>query len=179
MNTPSAAAEPGDAATWRLDEATYERMRSVLSDVADEAVATIIEQVPSYRGPFTGQRGQRIREAVQLALDVFLNIGLRETREEVVTAAMSRATIEAYDLGRGEARSGRSMEALHSAYRLGARVAWRGLSREAVASGMPAAAVRQFADRVFAFIDELSGASVAGHADELETSCLLYTSRCV
>jgi hypothetical protein len=159
-----------EPSTWRLDEATYERMRSVLSDVADEAVATIIEQVPSYRGPFTGQRGQRIREAVQLALDVFLNIGLRETREEVVTAAMARATAEAYDLGRGEARSGRSMEALHSAYRLGARVAWRGLSREAVASGMPAAAVRQFADHVFAFIDELSGASVSGHADELATS---------
>lgn len=160
--------DPGS--TWRFDEAAYDRMRSVLSDVADETVTTIIEQVPSYRGPFTGQRGQRIREAVQLALDVFLNIGLRETREEVVTAAMARATADAYDLGRGEARSGRSMEALHAAYRLGARVAWRGLSHEAVASGMPAEAVRQFADRVFAFIDELAGASVAGHADELETS---------
>lgn len=155
---------------WHLDAATYDRMRSVLSDVADETVATIIEQVPSYRGPFTGQRGQRIREAVQLALDVFLNVGLRETREGAAAAALATVTAEAYDLGRGEARSGRSMEALLAAYRLGARVAWRGLSREAVASGMPAATVGLFAERVFAFIDDLSGASVAGHADELETS---------
>lgn len=168
----AAPAEPvaENTSTWRFDDAAYERMRSVLSDVADETVASIIDQVPSYRGPFTGQRGQRIREAVHLALDVFLNIGVRETREEIVTAAMARATAEAYNLGRGEARSGRSMEALHAAYRLGARVAWRGLSREAVASGMPADMVRQFADHVFAFIDELSGASVSGHEDELSTS---------
>lgn len=161
---------PTDAESWRLDESTYERMRSVLSDVADETVTTIIEQIPSYRGPFTGHRGQRIREAVQLALDMFLRIGLSDERGDLDAGAMARVTAAAYDLGRGEARSGRTMEALHAAYRLGARVAWRRLAREAVASGMPAGAVGQFADRVFAYIDELAGASVAGHSDELETS---------
>ena len=39
----------------------------------------------------------------------------------------------AYELGRGEARSGRSMDALLAAYRVGARVSWRHMSASAVA----------------------------------------------
>jgi len=35
----------------------------------------------------------------------------------------------AYALGRGEARSGRTMDALLSAYRVGARVSWRELAK--------------------------------------------------
>ena len=44
----------------------------------------------------------------------------------------------AYALGRGEARSGRSMDALLAAYRVGARVAWRELSATAVEAGLTA-----------------------------------------
>ncbi|MGH7292572.1 MAG: PucR family transcriptional regulator, partial [Myxococcota bacterium] len=76
----------------------------------------------------------------------------------------------AYELGRGEARQGRSMDALLSAYRVGARVAWRELSATAVAAGLTAETVARFAELVFAFIDELSASSVAGHADELATT---------
>ena len=42
----------------------------------------------------------------------------------------------AYELGRGEARSGRSMDALLAAYRVGARVSWRELAAGAVAAGL-------------------------------------------
>ena len=62
------------------------------------------------------------------------------------------------------------MDALLSAYRVGARVAWRELSATAVNGDLPAATVARFAELVFAFIDELSAASVSGHADELATS---------
>ena len=80
-------------------------------------------------------------------------------------------TVEgAYALGQGEARAGRSADALLSAYRVGARVSWRELSATAVAAGVSAQAVASFAEMVFAYIDELSAASVAGHTDELETS---------
>ncbi len=158
-----------DGPAHSLDQTTYERMRASLVEVADEAVQAIVAEVPSYRGPLTGQRGRRIQEAVQLALDVFLTLarsGAAGTGEEI----NARVTKEAYDLGRGEARSGRSMEALLGAYRIGARVSWRALSREAVAGGMAAAHVGQFAESVFAYIDDLSAASVAGHTDELQTS---------
>ena len=39
-----------------------------------------------------------------------------------------------------------------------------------VGEGVPAAAVAQFAELVFAYIDELSAASAAGHADEHATT---------
>jgi hypothetical protein len=39
-----------------------------------------------------------------------------------------------------------------------------------VQAGLPAVTVARFAELVFAYIDELSGASAAGHADELATT---------
>jgi hypothetical protein len=59
------------------------------------------------------------------------------------------------------------MDALLAAYRVGARVAWREMSTTTVEGGLPAATVAEFAELMFAYIDELSAASVAGHADEL------------
>ena len=54
------------------------------------------------------------------------------------------------------------MDALLSAYRVGARVAWRELSSTAVAAGLPAETVARFAELVFAFIDELSAVQRRG-----------------
>jgi hypothetical protein len=62
------------------------------------------------------------------------------------------------------------VDALLSAYRVGARVAWRELSETAVDGGLPPLMIARFAELVFAFIDELSAASVSGHADELTSS---------
>ena len=76
----------------------------------------------------------------------------------------------AYQLGRGEARSGRAIDALLAAYRVGARVSWREMSSTAVAAGLDADTLARFAELVFAYIDELSAASVAGHTDELATT---------
>jgi hypothetical protein len=44
------------------------------------------------------------------------------------------------------------------------------MSDSAVRAGLPAASVATFAELVFAYIDELSAASAAGHADELATT---------
>jgi hypothetical protein len=62
------------------------------------------------------------------------------------------------------------VDALLSAYRVGARVAWRELSESAVDGGLPPLMIARFAELVFAFIDDLSAASVSGHADELASS---------
>ena len=62
------------------------------------------------------------------------------------------------------------MEALLAAYRIGARVSWRDLSRTAVEAGVEAEQLSRFAELVFAYIDELSAASAAGHTDELEST---------
>jgi hypothetical protein len=153
-------------AVVRLDEDVVRLMRAELAEVADRAVAAIIDEVPSYTGELSGAMGETIRTAVQLALGGFLTLA---TREESGTP-MAPALEGAYRLGRGEARSGRSMEALLAAYRIGARVSWRDLSRTAVDAGVEAEQLSRFAELVFAYIDELSAASAAGHTDELEST---------
>ena len=104
--------------------------------------------------------GQRIEGAVQMALGAFLQLAAR-SHDSDPGPPLSPALEGAYELGRGEARQGRSMDALLSAYRVGARVAWRELSETAVHGGLPPLMIARFAELVFAFIDELSAASVS------------------
>jgi hypothetical protein len=110
--------------------------------------------------------GEVIRNAVQLALGGFLTLATRLDAE----APRAPAIEGAYQLGRGEARQGRTVEALLAAYRIGARSSWRHMSDVAVEAGVAAGQLARFAELVFAYIDELSAASVAGHTDELESS---------
>jgi len=143
-------------------------MRSELPLVADRVISAVIAEVPSYANAWAGPMGETIRSAVQIALGGFLNLATRK-RTDPGTPQVP-ALEGAYALGRGEARSGRSMEALLAAYRIGARTAWRDMSRVAAETGLDAGAMSTFAELVFAYIDELSAASVAGHTDELESS---------
>ena len=95
----------------------------------------------------------------------FLSL-ISDSRGPDALAPRSSAVDGAYQLGRGEVRSGRTADALLSAYRIGARVSWRHLSAKAVEQGIDPATMASFAELVFAYIDELSAASVAGHRDE-------------
>jgi hypothetical protein len=69
-------------------------------------------------------------------------------------------------LGRGELRAGRSLDALLSAYRLGARLAWERFQAAAVAAGHPPEVLYALAGAIFTYIDAISAESVAGYADE-------------
>lgn len=152
-----------------LPPATTAAMRADLPGVAEQVVAAIRAEVPSYADPFKGEMGRNIENAVALALGGFIGIASGED-PEATASLYQRVSDAAYALGRGEARSGRSMDALLSAYRVGARVAWRDMSDSGVRAGLPAATVARFAELVFAYIDELSATSAAGHADELATT---------
>ena len=153
----------------QLPAEAFAEMRDQLPQVADDVVSAIIAEVPSYEDALSGPMGENIRNAVQLALGGFL--ALASGRRGADPGTPTAPAVEgAYQLGRGEARSGRSTEALLAAYRIGARVAWRDMSRTAVGAGVDAETLVGFAELVFAYIDELSAASVAGHTDELETT---------
>jgi hypothetical protein len=152
-----------------LDAPTTDLLRARLPDVAEHTVAAVIIEVPSYTNALAGPMGANIQQAVQLALGGFLSLVARPRGTDPGTP-LTPALEGAYALGRGEARSGRSMDALLAAYRVGARVAWRDLSKTAVDAGLAAGTLAQFAELVFAYIDELSAASVAGHTDELATT---------
>ena len=157
-----------DTAGLALDPDVVAALRARLPQVAERTVAAITAEVPGYAA-LTGAMGETIEQAVQIALGAFLRLA-EQTRDADPGTPLQPARDGAYALGRGEARSGRSMDALLAAYRIGARSSWRELSRTAVEGGLPAATVAQFAELVFAYIDQLSAASVAGHTDELETT---------
>jgi hypothetical protein len=142
-------------------------MHSQLSTLADDVVAAIVEEVPSYRDAFSGPMGETISNAVEVALGGFLTLASQGRTGDLRSAPAVQGS---YQLGRGEARSGRTTDALLSAYRIGARVAWRELSSTAVRHGLDAGVLADFAELVFAYIDELSAAAVAGHTDELATT---------
>ncbi|MFC5008780.1 hypothetical protein [Nocardioides plantarum] len=144
-------------------------IREGLPAVAEEVVAAIIDEVPSYTDAFNGPMGARIRGAVEVALGGFLSLASSRHGTDPRTPT-APAVDGAYQLGRGEARGGRSTEALLSAYRIGARVSWQRMAQGAVRAGLDAETLASFAALVFAYIDELSAASVAGHTDELATT---------
>jgi hypothetical protein len=154
------------AAELQIDDDIVAAMRDRLPSVATHTVAAVVAEVPSYSGALSGSLGDNIEAAVTMALGGFLKLAA-PSRHSDPSTPLGPTLQGAYALGRGEARSGRSMDALLAAYRVGARVAWRELARAAAEAGIGADTMAQFAELVFAYIDELSAASVAGHTDEL------------
>ena len=155
--------------TQSFPEAVADAMRAELPRVAERAVEAIIVAVPGYADAFQGPMGRKISNAVELTLRGFLQLAAAGGTADAGTPG-GPVVEAAYALGRGEARSGRSMDALLAAYRVGARVSWRDMSATAVAAGLGPESTARFAELVFAYIDRLSAASVAGHADELASS---------
>jgi hypothetical protein len=117
-----------------------------------------VRSVPAYARPLEGQFGAGIREGVQAALRHFL---------AEIEASQRVARPDVYrELGRGEMRSGRSLESLLSAYRMGARVAWRRFAELGTEAGLDPQTLYLLAESIFAYIDVLSAESAEGHALE-------------
>jgi hypothetical protein len=147
-----------------MADSVLDAMRTELPGVAEEVIAAVIADVPAYSEPFRGRMGRTIETAVALALNGFLDslAGPAPSADRV-----QQVLDAAFRLGEGEARSGRSMDALAAAYRIGTHRAWDLLSTIAVEAGLPARDIARFAGLVFDFLDQLSAVSVAGHAAQL------------
>lgn len=136
-------------------------MRPELPALADEIVAAVSAAVPAYRRPLEGAFGRNLRIGVEEALRQFLEL------VEGGPDAAERPGREVYvNLGRGEMRAGRSLDALQAAYRVGARVAWRRLRSAGERAGLSPSTMYALAEAIFAYIDELSAESVEGYARE-------------
>lgn len=161
--------------TSRLPRAFLGELRPHIPEVSTLAVRSIMAEVPTYDRALDGPMGETIRAAVQMTLEGFLGLAARATSLDVTAPA---AVVKgAYALGAAESRSGRSIEALLAAYRIGARVSWQELSAAALAAGASADQLAMLAGMVFAYIDELSAATVAGHRDQEESSDRLLRQR--
>jgi hypothetical protein len=135
-------------------------LRPELPALADEIIAAIAEGVPDYARPLEGPFGAALRIGVVEALRQFVAMvedpaGGRGAGREVYV-----------NLGRGEMRAGRSLDALLAAYRLGARVAWRRFVAAGERAGLSPGVLYALAESIFAYIDELSADSIEGYARE-------------
>jgi PucR C-terminal helix-turn-helix domain len=159
---------PDTAAAGRLAERPWESLppevaqalRPELPALADEIVAAVSDGVPDYARPLEGPFGRALRSGVEVALRQFV------AAVEDPEAARGNGRETYVDLGRGEMRAGRGLDALLAAYRIGARVAWRRLAAAGEQAGLRPATLYALAEAIFAYIDELSADSIEGYARE-------------
>jgi hypothetical protein len=127
--------------------------------LAADVIAAVGREVAEYARPLDGRFGRNLTTGVHRALAAFIDL-----LEDPSRPTLPRSIY--MDLGRGEAREGRELDALLSAYRVGARVAWRTVGDRAVAAGASPQALVQLAEMLFTYIDGLSALSVRGYAEE-------------
>ncbi len=133
------------------------KLRPHFSGLSDEIIAAIAT-IPDYQRPLEGEFGVGLRAGVEQALANMLD-------EIAVSGPVPR--MDAYRrLGRGEMRAGRSLESLLSAYRLGARVAWRRVAAASQEAGIEPELMYRVAEAIYAYIDMLSAESAEGYALE-------------
>lgn len=150
-----------DRRPWEaLPAELAELFRPRLEPLAAEIVEAIRASIPAYSRPMEGPFGDAFEASVLGGLEQFVDLlehpGARERPGRRLYVA----------LGRGEAREGRTLESLLSAYRIGARLAWRKIAAEGRAAGLDVDTLAVLAEAIFAYIDELSADSAEGWAEE-------------
>lgn len=164
---PAAAAGGSRSLTteqpWiRLPRSLGELLADSVPALVEEIVRRIPQEVPEYARPLEGDFGAAVRRGVQVALSrLFVDL---PGRDEPALKADTRVVYR--QLGIGEARAGRSLEALLSAYRLGARVTFRAASAAAERGGLEPGLMLPLGESIFVYIDEISSASLEGFTDE-------------
>src|SRR3954449_2979601 len=111
---------------WRsLSAEIADVIEPELETTTDEILATIALEVPAYARPLEGSFGRGVRTGVTEALRQFVEL-IRSP-----SGARGPGRGGEVGLGRGGAGGGGTLDALQSAYRVGARVAWRRLAAAA------------------------------------------------
>jgi hypothetical protein len=140
----------------KIDPILADAIEPELPKATEEILATIGREVPEYARPLEGAFGVAIRTGVSEALRQFVEL-IRDPDAD-------RGRDVYVGLGRAEFREGRTLDSLQSAYRVGARVAWRRVSAAARRAEVDPEQLALLAEAVFAYIDELSADSVEGYA---------------
>jgi hypothetical protein len=145
------------AAPWEaISPEVASRLQPAIPALVEEIIDAVQVAVPAY------ERGldRNVRIGVQQALEGFLELVAGGDEAQLP------GTEVYFAFGRGEARSGRSLDALLSAYRAGARVAWRGMARAGDEAGIEPQELYTLAEGIFAYIDEISAVTAEGYTFE-------------
>lgn len=144
----------------RLPPSLGAALRPTLPGLAAETIAAIGREVPDYARPLEGPFGRALRLGVERALERFVD------ELEAPTGHPGDPAGTYVALGRTEQRAGRTLDALLSAYRLGARLAWERFVAAGEAAGHEPATLYRLASAIFSYIDAISAESVEGYTQE-------------
>jgi hypothetical protein len=129
-----------------------------LPQIAREISRRVRTDIPEYRWSADSDQVRTIREGTEKALLTFVTQIFR-------TGELTDETEDFFrGLGRIEASSGRHLESLLAAFRLGALTAWRRLAAAAERDPLPSDVVARLAELVFAFSDRLAYLAGEGFA---------------
>ncbi|MEU1480644.1 PucR family transcriptional regulator [Streptomyces sp. NPDC001668] len=159
MATPTPRGLPEDLGAASVPPDLAELLRADLPDVADEVEEEVRRQVPEYARPADGTYREHLRAGVVQALTLFVDHIADPRRHGDEIAATY------YELGRGEALEGRSLDALQSALRVGGLHAWRRMGRTAEELGLDSAVVSALGEIAFRTVHEVAEAAAAGYAE--------------
>jgi hypothetical protein len=141
---------PPEAVSWMLPE---------LESLADDMTAAILREVPEYARPDDDSYARVVH---QVARDAVHQFAARIADPAAPGEPMARLF---HDIGRVEAAEGRSLDALHAALRVGARVIWQRLRKKARHGGGNADVFARLGESIFRYLDELAAACSAGYAE--------------
>ena len=141
---------PPEAVSWMLPE---------LEPLARDMAAAILSEVPEYARPDDDSYARVVHQAARDAVHQF---AARIADPAAPTEPITRMF---HDIGRVEAAAGRSLDALHTALRVGARVTWQRLREKARQGGGDADVFARLGESIFRYLDELAAACSAGYAE--------------
>ena len=150
MGTESWRAEP-------LPAETVAAVRSQLPRLVDGIVTAIRDQSPVYGDVLDAPEGLAIRLGIEQAIRAFLDAAEGGVRPAGETDELWQR------LGEAEFQSGRSLDELRAAFRVGTRAAWRGAADMALSAGVSAPVAIATAEAIFVYADELAADVVEGY----------------
>lgn len=159
--TPSPIRPPSP----QLPETLLDALWAAIPRLGELAVGTVIDEVPVYRGALGAPVQRIVEHAVHESLTGFIEL-TRGGADPDASPSIQRLLDFSHGLGQAEARVGRSPEVLLAAFRVGARTVWREWSAIAVAQQVPHDVLAVFAELIFAYLDRMSAAGVAGNTAE-------------
>ncbi|MEU6918529.1 PucR family transcriptional regulator [Streptomyces olindensis] len=159
MAVPTPHGVPDRPGTPPVPPELAELLRVQLAAVADEVEEEVRRQVPEYARPADGAYRRNLRSGVVQALTLFVD-HIADPREDGGGIASTY-----YELGRGEALEGRSLDALQSALRVGGLHAWRLMGRTAEELGLDSTVVAALGELAFRTVHEVAQAAAAGYAE--------------
>ncbi|MBB4684215.1 PucR family transcriptional regulator [Amycolatopsis jiangsuensis] len=141
-----------------LESVVTRRLPAILNEVRDQ----LVDQHPDYAEFLTEELAEIVTASAGFVRRL-ISLAAEPGEEEPPELGSGVEQVVFEEIGRSQYRQGRRVTSLLSAYRVGARVAWRHVSEAALDLEVEAELFASLATTVFALVDQLSESSLRGY----------------